>query len=180
MKCTGILKEPSIDFTTGKMIIAVQVNEDVREHIQKYMDKPKLDIEIKVYRERRSLDANNYFWQLLSKMAPILHTNKDSLYLVMLEKYGAFMYLPGNDDDYERLKTVFRIVNIRGETVLTTPSGKELHLHQLQCYKGSSMYDTLEMSHLIDGVVSEAKELGIDTRTSDEIERMKQQWHINV
>ena len=42
--------------------------------------------------------------------------------------------------------------------------------------RGSHTYDTKEMSRLIDGTVSEAKELGIETMTPNEIERMKQQW----
>lgn len=128
------------------------------------------------WRERRSIDANNYMWQLLSEMAPILHTTKDELYLHELETHGTFMYLPGTDEDKERLEKVFRIVRIRGETELTTPSGKKIHMHQLQCYKGSSLYDTLEMSHLIDRVVQDAQELGIDTMTPEEIRMMKERW----
>lgn len=42
--------------------------------------------------------------------------------------------------------------------------------------KGSSEYDTVEMSHFIDRIVEEAKELGIETATPDELERMKQEW----
>ena len=44
--------------------------------------------------------------------------------------------------------------------------------------KGSSEYDTAEMSHFIDRIVEEAKELGIETATPDELERMKQEWHV--
>ena len=36
--------------------------------------------------------------------------------------------------------------------------------------------DSKQMSELIDGTVSEADELGIETRTPDEIERMKALW----
>jgi hypothetical protein len=42
----------------------------------------------------------------------------------------------------------------------------------------SHLMNSKEMSELIDGTVSEAKELGIDTRTPDEIERMKALWGI--
>lgn len=42
--------------------------------------------------------------------------------------------------------------------------------------KGSSEYDTAEMAHFIDSIVEEAKELGIETSTPDELERMKQEW----
>lgn len=136
------------------------------------------DIRVKAvqWRNRRSIDANNYMWQLLSEMAPLLHTTKDELYLRELQMHGTFMYLPGTDEDVLRLEKVFRIVLIRGETELTTPKGKKLRMNQLQCYKGSSLYDTLEMSHLIDGVVRDAQELGIDTMTPEEIRIMKERW----
>lgn len=42
--------------------------------------------------------------------------------------------------------------------------------------KGSSQYDTKEMSHFIDGIVSEAKELDIETLTPMELEQMKVGW----
>lgn len=138
------------------------------------------DIRVKAvrWRNRRSIDANNYMWELLSEMAPLLHTTKEELYIQKLYEYGSFMYLPGTDEDMERLKNVFRIVINRGDTVLTTPSGKEMKMHQLQCYKGSSLYDTLEMSRLIDGIVEDAKELGIDTMTPNELREMKERWKL--
>lgn len=130
------------------------------------------------WRNRRSIDANNYMWELLSQMAPLLKTTKEELYIHELQKYGTFMYLPGTDEDMKKLQKVFRIVINRGDTTLTTPSGKEMKMHQLQCYKGSSLYDTLEMSRLIDGVVSDAKEQGIDTMTQDELREMKERWNV--
>ena len=42
--------------------------------------------------------------------------------------------------------------------------------------KGSHQYDTKQMATLIDGVVSEAKEMGIETIPPQELERMKQSW----
>ena len=44
--------------------------------------------------------------------------------------------------------------------------------------RGSSDYDTREMSELIDGTVSEAKQMGIETLPPHEIERMKKEWGI--
>ena len=42
----------------------------------------------------------------------------------------------------------------------------------------SRFYDSLQMSILIDGVVSECKAVGIETLPPDEIEHMKQTWGI--
>ena len=140
----------------------------------------KLDISIKKHREKRSIDANNYMWLLLSKLAPLLHTTKDELYLVMLERYGTFYYLPVPEEEIEKISQLFRIVHDRAETVLTTVSGKKVNCHTLQCYKGSSLYNTEEMAVLIDGVVEEAKEYGIDTITPDELRQMKERWGVDV
>ena len=45
--------------------------------------------------------------------------------------------------------------------------------------RGSHTYNTAEMSRLIDGTVSEAKALGIETLSPDELERMKQAWKVS-
>ena len=45
--------------------------------------------------------------------------------------------------------------------------------------KGSSNYDSAEMSHLLDGLISECKAAGIETATPEELERMKQLYEQN-
>jgi hypothetical protein len=47
-----------------------------------------------------------------------------------------------------------------------------------QVFRGSSTYDTKEMSAFIDGIVSDCKELGIETAPTMELEKIKKKWHI--
>ena len=47
---------------------------------------------------------------------------------------------------------------------------------QLQCYFGSSTYTSTEMATLIDGVISECKDMGIETATPAELARMMGEW----
>jgi len=47
---------------------------------------------------------------------------------------------------------------------------------QLQCYFGSSTYNSKEFSTLLEGVIYEAKELGIDIITKEEKERLLKMW----
>lgn len=138
------------------------------------------DCEIKKHRKKRSLDANNYAWLLMDRIAKAVRSQKDEVYLQMLERYGSFFYLPVQTAKVEEVTPLFRIVHDRGGVNLTTESGKQVECRQLQCYKGSSLYDTKEMSELLDGIVSEAKELGIETETPEEIERMKSQWGVKL
>ena len=130
-----------------------------------------LDVEIKVHRNRRSLNANAYLWVLLSKLAEVLHTNKDELYLLMLERYGVFTHVIVKPEAVERVKAEWRTVRELGKGKIGNIEGV-----QLQCYFGSSTYDSKEMATLIDGVVSECKELGIETLPEAELSIMKEEW----
>lgn len=135
--------------------------------------------EIKERKAKRSLDANAYAWLLMDRIAKhkSIRSSKEEIYLQMLERYGTFVYLPAMVESVEEIKKVFRIVRDRGGVILRTSSGKYVKCRQLQCYKGSSLYDSREMSDLLDGIISEAQFLGIETDTPDEIERMKATWN---
>ena len=52
-----------------------------------------LQVQITIKRKQRSLDANAYLWALLGEMARVLYTDKDELYLQMLERYGVFTHI---------------------------------------------------------------------------------------
>ena len=117
----------------------------------------KLSVEIKQFRHKRSLDANAYMWLLLSKMAEVLHTTKDELYLQVLDRYGVYTHVVVKPNVVDKIKQEWRTVRELGEVKVNGQTGI-----QLQCYFGSSTYDTKEMATLIDGVVSECKELDIE------------------
>ena len=140
--------------------------------LQNILTKGKpLQIEIKQHRQKRSLNANAYLWVLLGKMADVLDTIKDELYLEMLDRYGVFTHIVVKPSVVERVKQEWRTVRELGEVTVNGKTGV-----QLQCYFGSSTYDTKEMSRLIDGVVSECKELGIETATLEELQTLKREW----
>lgn len=132
-----------------------------------------LSVDVKVYRERRSIDSNAYLWVLLQKLAEALHTTKDELYLIMLDRYGVFTHVIVKPDAVDRVMSLWRTVRNLGKVKIGKTTG-----YQLQCFFGSSSYDTKEMSVLIDGVVSECRELGIETLPDDELESMKKQWGV--
>ncbi len=134
----------------------------------------KLTLNIEPYRHRRSLNANAYMWVLLDKLAGALNTDKDSLYLEVLDRYGVFTHIIVKPEVVDRVKNEWRTVRELGEVTINSKTGI-----QLQCYFGSSTYDTAEMAKLIDGVVSECKEVGIETLPPDELESLKNLWEGN-
>lgn len=125
--------------------------------------------EIKEYKPKRSTNANAYMWVLIGKIADALRQSKNQVYMQMLKDYGQSQCVSVlssiNVDGY------FKYYEKIGESKL---NDKEFTHYKV--YKGSSEYDTNEMSILIDGVVLEAKQMGIETISDDEIEHLKSVW----
>jgi hypothetical protein len=156
------------------LLTTLSRNEALKQYqeLKQVTEKDKLlSVTIKQHRKKRSLDANAYMWVLLSKMAEVLNTTKDELYLEILGRYGVFTHIVVKPEVVERVKEEWRTVRELGEVKVNGKAGV-----QLQCYFGSSTYNTAEMAKLIDGIVSECKELGIDTMTPTELAELKQSW----
>jgi len=144
------------------------------DELKAITDKAKLlDVEIKPHRERRSLDANAYFWVLVGQMADVLRTDKDSMYLQLLKRYGQYTYIIVKPEAVEKTLQAWRLMEEIGKT-------KDEKGVQMLAYFGSSTYDAKEMARLIDGTVSEAKELGIETMTPSELALIKEGWKNDV
>lgn len=131
-------------------------------------DKEKI-FEIKEYKEKRSLNANNYAWKIITEIGNVLRKSKEEVYLQMLKDYG-------QSEVVSILSSInpigyFKYYEEIGTSVL---NGKEFTHYKI--FKGTSEYNIKEMSIFIDGVVQEAKQLDIETKTPDEIERLKRLW----
>lgn len=162
------------DFTLGldrRQFISFELTGENRPEYDKLKDCADLDIEVKKHREKRSLDANAYMWVLLDKIAQVILSDKDSVYLDMLGKYGVFTHVICKPSAVDAFKAQYRLCKDIGDVTVNGTEGR-----QIQCYFGSSTYDTKQMARLIDGVILEAKELDIETLTPDQLERMKDEW----
>lgn len=132
------------------------------------MDRSKIyDISIKEHKEKRSLNANAYLWSLVGKIAEASWPpmDKEMVYLEMLKAYGQ-----------SELITVKNEVPIEKYFKYYEEIKKGDKFTAYKVYQGSSSYDTQEMAKLIDGVVMEAKNLGLETMTPAQISVLKNAW----
>lgn len=141
-----------------------------QEIIQWLFDQDKnKKFEIKEYHKKRSLNANAYAWALIGKIADVLRSSKDEIYLEMLKKYGQ-----------SEIVSVLSDINVTGyfkyfeEIATVRLQGKNFTHYKV--FKGTSEYNTAEMAVFIDGVISEADELGVDTLPPNEVEKIKSLW----
>lgn len=128
-------------------------------------------MEIKRKSKKRSLDANAFLWSVLADMADKLHTTKDELYLEMLSRYGVFTHVIVKPSVVERVKHEWRTVRELGEVTVNGQTGI-----QLQCYFGSSTYNSKEFSVLLNGVLDEAREMGLEYISEADKNLMLQEW----
>lgn len=125
--------------------------------------------EITKQKKKRSLDANAMCWKLCTEIANVLRTDKESIYLDMLKRYGQ-----------SEIVSAVSAVNVKGyfkyydEFGKGTVKGKEFTHYKV--YKGSSEYDTREMSILIDGIIDEAKALDIEVISEREKTLLLEEW----
>lgn len=127
--------------------------------------------EVKEYHPKRSLNSNSYCWALIGKIADALRTSKEEIYLQMLEDYGQSLLIP-----VEVGKSPNGFFKYHKYVTTDQINGKDADWYMV--FKGSSEYDSREMAILIDGIVSEAKEMGIETLPPQELERLKQTWDV--
>ena len=168
---TGKINGFGIDFETGSPLLTIAVNEKnaAAGCYEQLKTADKLLIKISEYRKKRSLNANAYAWKLITEIADRIRADKNEVYFTMLKRYGqselisVLAHIP-----------IWDYVKYCEEAGESTLNGKKFKHYRV--FKGSSEFDTREMSILIDGVVAEAKELGISTKTPDEIAKMKGLW----
>ena len=128
-------------------------------------DKDK-QFDIKEHKEKRSLDQNAYCWKLINEIANRVRKSKEEVYFDMLKSYGQMseisMLSSINPDGY------FKYYDTVSKRIF---NNNEFTIYRI--YKGSSEYDTREMSIFIDGVVQEAQQLGIQTLTPNQLLELK-------
>ena len=168
----GEISDLSLDFKTRKTKVTFLIDAEPSE-IEKYQDE-KLSIDIKKYRTKRSLDANAYFWVLLGKIQDLLHIPKETIYKDLIKYIGSYEVIPIKNEAVEKFIDAWH-KNGLGWVTETTKS-KLTGFTNVIAYYGSSTYDTKEMSKLIDLVVQECKELGIETKTDEEIKALMESW----
>lgn len=173
MNLTGRIENVGLDWKTDKLTITLQVNEKPTDEINDLMQHEKLAIDIKKYRQKRSLNANALLWNCLGEIATAMNPPADKwdVYLLMLKRYGKYTYICVKPAVVDAVKAQWRecqeigTVNINGQEAV-----------QMLCYFGSSTYNTKEFSVLLDGVVSEMKEMGLQPPLSQDMKRALEEW----
>lgn len=135
----------------------------------------ELTVEIKQYRKKRSLDANSYCWVLCDKIAKVIGNTKEFVYKEAIKQVGTFEIIPIRDDAVDRWMLAWESKGLGWNSEILADSKLEGYKKTINYY-GSSVYDTKEMSLLLEEIVGQAKELGIEIITPEEQLALISKW----
>ncbi len=185
MEFKGQLKSISCDYFTGHTLITCETETAAAPRLEELQGIP-LAITFKKFRKKRSLDANAYYWVLVAKLGDKLNLSKPHLHNILLRRYGQpaiidgkmiYLVLPDSDQG-ARAADEAETFHIKPTSeVKTGRDGERFRTYVM--LRGSSTYNTEEMAHLIDGLVSECKEVGIETAAPEELSRMLELYEAN-
>lgn len=136
-------------------------------------DKKPYTISIERQKRKRSLNANNYMWQLCQKIAEKVGATKETVYRKNIREVGSFETVELISAGAARF---IRSWEANGLGWVAEPMSERGGYTTVIAYYGSSSYDTAEMSRLGEAVVEEAKALGVETMTPLELDRLKAAW----
>ncbi|KXL54421.1 hypothetical protein CLNEO_05270 [Anaerotignum neopropionicum] len=135
----------------------------------------KLTLKVSKFRKNRSLDANAYMWVLCDKLAEKLNIAKLEVYRQHIKDIGVFREV---EIDEKSVDTLIHSWSLNGTGWIAEKLDYSNHdgFTIIALYYGSSVYNTKQMSRLIDGIVQDCKDQGIETLTPDELQQLKEAW----
>ena len=179
MKATNIkLQYPENIDEMEVVITTKRTQQNIQEVIKnkEIVEKGKiLNIEIKQHRKRRSLDANAYCWVLAQKIAEVIGNTKEYVYKEIIKRVGQFEIVPIKDEALDRWIEAWESKGLGWQSEVMRDSKIEGYTNTINYY-GSSVYNTKEMSLLLEEIVTQAKELGIDTMTENGKKALLESW----
>lgn len=178
METRGQLKSITMDYATKNAVISLEVAA-APEDVERYMGKD-LRIGLNQYRKHRPLTQNAYYWRLATDVAEKLKISTRCLHNMLLREHprpftigGKVAHVPIPDTDKaweEALESESFHVKPSSQVILGTDG---IMYRTYTILRGSSDYDTKEMSVLIDDLIEKAREVGVETATPDELARMR-------
>lgn len=175
MEGAGTITAVARDYESGNTLVSILMEDVPVQELQGLKSLGKLSVSLKKYRRKRSLDANSYYWCLVGKMASVTGHSAIRIHNTLLERYGVLDHMEDGSlipfcirDDIDHLEFSYPHLKPTQKTL-----GKDGRLYRWHYQlKGSSEFNTGEMSDLINGTISECREMDIETLPPVELERM--------
>lgn len=180
MESKARIKALGRDYPSGNIEATIVFDEDVASALEVLQTK-ELTCVLKQFTRKRSLDSNAYFHLLCGKIAAALGVSIDRAKNELLGSYGQYEYIDGKIPTY-LIKAEYEADILEKSDIHFKIIGREFQFNsqyvKVAVMRGSHTYNSQEMSQLIAGTVQDAKDLGIETVSPQELQAMAERWQL--
>jgi hypothetical protein len=129
-----------------------------------------LKINLDEWKEKRSKTSNDYAWELLGKISqkikmPAVDIYRRYVYELQIKRQVKV--------DLSAADTIIKVWRQQGIAWLAEKIDEENGFARVDLYYGSSSFNTKQMYDLIQSIIADCQELGIETKTPDELAKLK-------
>ena len=171
MKIKARITGASHNYINGKLTLNLEIIEGNEVEIDNLLDK-ELSVELKKYRNSRSDRANRMLWACIGDLANAQGKKNWDVYLDVLKEYGQYTHLEVNREALSLLKREWREIQELSSYMIVENDGTITEKVEVLCFFGSHLYDSKEFSILLDGVIQDMKDLGLDIPPTEELQRV--------
>ena len=171
----GEIADISLDFKTRKTKLTLLIDVDPSQIEE--LQNQKLSIELKKYRAKRSINANNYFWKLLQELCETIEIDTIEDYKRRVKELGIFRTFKIEKENISTFKKMWTAQGIAWFCeVADTEYMGDTEFKIIHAYYGSSSFNSKQMSRLIDNLVQDCQAVGVKTKTDEEIRALIESW----
>lgn len=133
-------------------------------------------LEIKVFQKKRSTNANRYYWEMAGKIAKERRISPVDVYREHIPDVGDnFTTSTVSEKDADRFLKAWSREGLGWISEIMGPSNEPGKV-DIICYYGSSFFSVSQMARLIDLAVQDCRNMGIETKTQEELDSLLGAW----
>lgn len=154
---------------------AVKLIAELTSFIDSLDDTKQYQLTLGEAKKKRSLNANSYCWALIEKIAQLQGLTKEEVYKHYIKEVGIYKQAEIDEKAVDTLIHGWGL-NGLGWVAEKVDFGKNKGFMLVNLYYGSSVYNTAQMSRLIDAVVQDCKALDIEVMSDRELSLLIDKW----
>lgn len=171
MKFKGKVTDISLNLDgTPKITLTANDKKAFLEQVDDVKDLEIIDVEIKKHRQKRSKNANDYLWVLITEISEHQGCDPLDVYKKEIREAGVHAAMCCKTEFYDRTAHEW---GKRGLGWFCDVTDEGNGYTWFLMHYGSSSYDTAEMSRLINATVEDARALGIEVLSERELSLLK-------
>ena len=174
----AVLKQVHLSTMEHKAMLTFEVTEDFEDatNICNTLYQQKCDLAVKKYAKKKSKNANAYCWTLCEQLGEKLNGTKEDIYRQAIREVGIYKDIEIIEDAAGTMQRAWS-GNGTGWVSEIVDNGQNDGFLLIRFYYGSSVYNSKQMSRLIDWLVQECKDQGIETEPPEVLALMKEEWN---